>query len=130
MNAIVDVLAQIQFDEKGLIPAIAQDYQSKEVLMLAWMNREALTLTIEKQQAVYYSRSRQKLWFKGEQSGHTQHVKAICTDCDNDVILLEVEQVGGITCHTGRQSCFFQQLDNNGWQTTSGVIKDPKAIYG
>jgi phosphoribosyl-AMP cyclohydrolase len=126
----VDALEKIRFDETGLIPAIAQDFETGEILMFAWMNKEALLLTIEKQQAIYYSRSRKKLWFKGEESGHTQLIKEIYTDCDNDVILLKVAQIGGIACHTGRKSCFFQKLDNNKWQTITKVLKDPKDIYG
>jgi phosphoribosyl-AMP cyclohydrolase len=124
------VLDKIQFDEKGLIPAIAQDYQTGEIIMFAWMNQEALTLSIEKKQAVYYSRSRQKLWFKGEESGHTQIIKDIYTDCDCDVILLKVEQIGLIACHTGRKSCFFQKLNKQDWSITSPVLKNPKDIYG
>ncbi|CAB9539353.1 Phosphoribosyl-AMP cyclohydrolase (EC 3.5.4.19) [uncultured Gammaproteobacteria bacterium] len=126
----MDALEKIRFDETGLIPAIAQDFETGEILMFAWMNKEALLLTIEKQQAIYYSRSRKKLWFKGEESGHTQLIKEIYTDCDNDVILLKVAQIGGIACHTGRKSCFFQKLDNNKWQTITKVLKDPKDIYG
>lgn len=126
----MDVLKQIKFDDKGLIPAIAQDFKTGKVLMFAWMNQTSLALTIEKQRAVYYSRSCQKLWFKGEQSGHTQLIKEIFTDCDNDVILLKVEQVGGIACHTGRKSCFFQKLDKNNWKTIANVLKNPEDIYG
>jgi len=126
----VSALEQTQFDKDGLIPAIAQDFETGEILMFAWMNKESLTLTIEKQQAVYYSRSRKKLWFKGEESGHTQLIKEIYTDCDNDVILLKVEQVGGIACHTGRKSCFFQKLESENWKSTAKVLKDPKDIYG
>ncbi len=126
----MDALEQVKFDDQGLIPAIAQDYQTGEILMFAWMNQEALSLTIEKQQAVYYSRSRQKLWFKGEESGHTQVIKEIYSDCDQDVILLKIEQIGGIACHTGRASCFFQKLDENNWRTMTEVIKCPKDIYG
>ncbi|MDB2590384.1 phosphoribosyl-AMP cyclohydrolase [Candidatus Thioglobus sp.] len=126
----MDALEQLKFDEQGLIPAIAQDHKTNEILMFAWMNKESLALTIEKQQAVYYSRSRKKLWFKGEESGHMQIIKDIYADCDCDVILLKVEQVGGIACHTGRASCFFQKLDDNNWQTISKAIKDPKDIYG
>ncbi|MDC9727402.1 MAG: phosphoribosyl-AMP cyclohydrolase [Candidatus Thioglobus sp.] len=125
----MDALKQVKFDDQGLIPAIAQDYQTGEILMFAWMNQEALSLTIEKQQAVYYSRSRKKLWFKGEESGHSQLIKEIYSDCDQDVILLKIEQIGGIACHTGRASCFFQKLDNDNWLTTADVIKDPKDIY-
>jgi phosphoribosyl-AMP cyclohydrolase len=106
-----------------------QEYGSNEILMFAYMNKEALELTIEKKQAVFYSRSRKKLWFKGEESGHTQIVKEIITDCDKDVILLKVEQVGGIACHTGRKGCFFNTLIDNNWQITSEILKDPKQIY-
>ncbi len=126
----MNALEQVRFDDNGLIPTITQDFETEEILMFAWMNKESLALSIEKQQAVYYSRSRQKLWVKGEQSGHTQLIKKIFTDCDNDVILLKVEQVGGIACHTGRKSCFFQKLDENNWKTISNILKDPKNIYG
>uniref|UniRef100_UPI0034DF597F phosphoribosyl-AMP cyclohydrolase n=1 Tax=Candidatus Thiodubiliella endoseptemdiera TaxID=2738886 RepID=UPI0034DF597F len=126
----MSALKQTQFDSDGLIPAIAQDFATGKILMFAWMNAESLALTIEKQQAVYYSRSRKKLWFKGEESGHTQLVKEIFTDCDNDVILLKVEQTGGIACHTGRKSCFFQKLEHNNWAAVEPVLKDPKDIYG
>ena len=126
----MSALEQTKFDDNGLIPAIAQDFETGEILMFAWMNKESLALTIEKQQAVYYSRSRKKLWFKGEESGHTQLIKEIYTDCDNDVILLKVEQVGGIACHTGRKSCFFQNLKDGDWKSVAKVIKDPKDIYG
>ena len=120
----------IQFNETGMVPAIAQDHISGEILMMAWMNKEALSLSIETQQAVYYSRSRQKLWFKGEESGHNQEIIEIFTDCDHDVILLKVKQNGGIACHTGRANCFFNILDNNKWVSIADVIKDPKEIYG
>ncbi len=130
MAQTMNALEQVQFDDQGLIPAIAQDYVTGEILMFAWMNKESLMLSIEKNQAVYYSRSRQKLWFKGEESGHMQIIKDIYADCDRDVILLKVEQVGDIACHTGRRSCFFQKLDDNDWQITSKAIKDPKDIYG
>ncbi|BBB22376.1 phosphoribosyl-AMP cyclohydrolase [Abyssogena phaseoliformis symbiont OG214] len=126
----MNALEQVRFDDKGLIPAIAQDFQTGEILMFAWMNQESLALSVERQQVVYYSRSRQKLWFKGEQSEHTQLIKEIFTDCDNDVILLKVEQVGGIACHTGRKSCFFQKLDENNWKTIANILKYPKDIYG
>ena len=125
----MSALEQTQFDSDGLIPAIAQDFETGEILMFAWMNKESLALTIEKKQAVYYSRSRKKLWFKGEESGHTQLIKEIYTDCDNDVILLKVEQVGSIACHTGRKSCFFQKLDAGEWTSVADVLKDPKDIY-
>ncbi len=126
----MDVLAQVTFDDQGLVPAIAQDNNTGEVLMFAWMNKQSLALTLEKQQAVYYSRSRKKLWFKGEESGHKQIIKDLYIDCDGDVILLKVEQVGGIACHTGRASCFFQKIDNGHWSITADVIKNPKEIYG
>ena len=123
-------LDTVKFDEHGLVPAIAQDARTGRVLMVAWMNREALQLTAEKKQGVYWSRSRQKLWHKGEESGHFQLVKEIRLDCDADVITLQIEQVGGIACHTGRESCFYRVLDDNGqWQITDAVIKDPHAIY-
>jgi phosphoribosyl-AMP cyclohydrolase len=112
-----------------MVPAIAQDYKTGEILMMAWMNKEALALSIEQQRAVYYSRSRQKLWFKGEESGHVQEIVDIYTDCDQDVILLKVKQIGGIACHTGRANCFFNKLKNNNWVSVADVIKDPKQIY-
>jgi phosphoribosyl-AMP cyclohydrolase len=124
------ISTKINFNEAGLIPAIAQDFETNEILMVAWMNKEAFELTLEKKQAVYFSRSRNKLWFKGEESGNMQIVKDIYTDCDNDVILLKVEQVGGIACHTGRESCFFQKIDGEKIEVTRPVIKDPKEIYG
>lgn len=120
---------EIKWDQQGLVPAIAQDYQSGEVLMVAWMNEEALKLTYEKNQAVYWSRSRQKLWFKGEESGHQQIIHSIRMDCDADVILLDVEQKGGIACHTGRKRCFFRVLKDGHWVTDETVLKDPKEIY-
>jgi phosphoribosyl-AMP cyclohydrolase len=122
-------LDEIHFNDEGLIPAIAQDAASGRVLMLAWMNREALKLTAAKNEAVYWSRSRQKLWHKGEESGHTQRVVEIRFDCDEDVILLKVEQKGGIACHTGRESCFYRRLQGDQWVEVDGVIKDPKDIY-
>jgi len=124
------ISTKISFNEAGLIPAIAQDFETNEILMVAWMNKEAFELTLEKKQAVYFSRSRNKLWFKGEESGNMQIVKDVYTDCDNDVILLKVEQVGGIACHTGRESCFFQKIDGEKIEVTKPVIKDPKEIYG
>ena len=120
----------IQFNEKGLVPVITQDYSTNEILMMAWMNDEALSLSIKTNKAVYYSRSRNKLWFKGEKSGNYQDIVEIFTDCDQDVILLKVNQKGGITCHTGRANCFFNKLENNEWKSISEVIKDPKEIYG
>jgi phosphoribosyl-AMP cyclohydrolase len=111
------------------VPAIAQDAKSGEVLMFAWMNREALEKTAQTGQAVYWSRSRRKLWHKGEESGHFQKVAEIRADCDSDVVLLKIEQVGGIACHTGRKSCFFNRLDTDRWQEVEPVLKDPKEIY-
>lgn len=122
-------LNKVKWDEHGLVPAIAQDAATGEVLMFAWMNREALAKTAELGQAVYFSRSRRKLWHKGEESGHFQIVKEIRTDCDNDVILLKIEQTGDIACHTGRRSCFFNRLDDASWQDVEPVLKDPKEIY-
>lgn len=126
-------LTAITFNSDGLIPAIAQDHQSGRILMMAWMNSEALQLTAQTQTAVYFSRSRNQLWHKGETSGHTQHVHDIRLDCDADVIVLSVTQVGGIACHTGRESCFYQRLDLSGseptWQTVEPVLKDPADIY-
>ncbi|MDT8283859.1 MAG: phosphoribosyl-AMP cyclohydrolase [Gammaproteobacteria bacterium] len=122
-------LEEIRFDENGLIPAITQDSDSGKILMMAWMNRESLQLTAEKKEAVYWSRSRGKLWHKGEESGHTQKVVDIRLDCDEDVILLKVEQQGGIACHTGRESCFYRQLQGDRWVEVEPVIKDPKDIY-
>lgn len=126
-------LDAVTFDAQGLIPAIAQDFKTGAVLMVAWMNREALSLTASTARAVYWSRSRHKLWYKGEESGHTQLIKEIRLDCDADVILLKVEQLGGIACHTGRANCFFQVLNTQGdaptWQTVEPVLKDPSTFY-
>lgn len=122
-------LSRINWSEDGLIPVIAQEVESGAVLMVAWMNREALKLTVEKGEAVYWSRSRKKLWHKGEESGHIQKIKGIFLDCDEDVLLLIVEQIGGIACHTGRHSCFFQKLEGNSWISNAPVIKDPDKIY-
>lgn len=122
-------LNEIKWDEQGLVPAIAQDAASGEVLMFAWMNREALEKTAQLGEAVYWSRSRRKLWHKGEESGHTQKVLEIRTDCDKDVVLLKIEQTGGIACHTGRRGCFFNKLEKGGWEEVEPVIKDPKEIY-
>ena len=123
-------LDEIEWNEKGLVPAIAQDAASGRVLTLAWMNREALAETAKTGRAVYWSRSRAKLWRKGEESGHVQKVLELRVDCDADAILLKVEQVGGIACHTGRESCYFRKLDNGRWVTTDPVKKDPALIYG
>jgi len=120
----------IQWDDRGLVPAIAQEKGSGKILMMAWMNRESLRLTRETGHAVYWSRSRGKLWHKGEGSGHQQLVHAIRLDCDADVVLLEVEQKGGIACHTGRHNCFFRELRDGDWVEIEPVLKDPKAIYG
>jgi phosphoribosyl-AMP cyclohydrolase len=122
-------LDEVKWDKDGLVPAIAQEKDTGKILMFAWMDREALRLTQETGHAVYFSRSRQKLWHKGEESGHTQVVHDIRLDCDNDVVLITVEQHGGIACHTGRHNCFFQKLENNQWVTVEPVIKDPKHIY-
>ena len=126
-------LTTVTFNADGLIPAIAQDEQSGRILMMAWMNAEALQLTAQTQTAVYFSRSRNQLWHKGETSGHTQHVHDIRLDCDADVIVLTVTQIGGIACHTGRESCFYQRLDLSGsepeWQNVDAVLKDPAEIY-
>ena len=122
-------LDEIRWDEHGLVPVIAQDHKTGKVLMFAWMNREALLLTDDTKQAVYFSRSRNKLWRKGEESGYTQKVHEIRVDCDEDVILLKVEQVGGIACHTGRNSCFFKKLENGNWVIDQPIIKNPEDIY-
>lgn len=123
-------LDAIKWDAQGLVPAIAQEAGSGKILMLAWMNREALELTRSTGHAVYWSRSRGKLWHKGEESGHQQEVKSMRIDCDADVVLLEVVQKGGIACHTGRHNCFFRELHDDGWVSVDPVLKDPKAIYG
>lgn len=122
-------LNKVAWNDEGLVPAIAQDAATGEILMVAWMNREALRKTAEIGEAVYWSRSRKKLWHKGEESGHTQKVLEIRTDCDEDVILLKIEQTGGIACHTGRKSCFFQRLDEQEWKAVEPVLKDPHEIY-
>ncbi len=124
-----DWLEQLKWNSDGLVPAIAQDHQSGEVLMLAWMNREALQLTSAQGRAVYWSRSRQRLWFKGEESGHIQTLHEIRLDCDADVVLLQVEQIGGIACHTGRRRCFFRVLKDGTWLTDEEIIKNPDEIY-
>ena len=124
-----DWLDDINWNSDGLIPAIAQDYQSGRILMLAWMNREALALTVAEQRAIYWSRSRGKLWRKGEDSGHVQKLHELRLDCDADVIIMQVEQLGGIACHTGRQSCFYKVLREGAWVAVDPVLKDPQAIY-
>jgi phosphoribosyl-AMP cyclohydrolase len=122
-------LNSLRWNSDGLLPVIAQDKDSGEVLMLAWMNREALRLSSAQGRAVYWSRSRQKLWFKGEESGHVQQLSEIRVDCDADVILLQVEQIGGIACHTGRRRCFFRVLRDGEWQIDEAIIKNPDEIY-
>ena len=122
-------LNKINWSADGLVPVIAQDEKSGKVLMVAWMNRDAVKLTVETGEAVYWSRSRKKIWHKGEESGHVQKVKAIYLDCDEDVILLTIEQMGGIACHTGRQSCFFNKLEGDQWVVVTPIIKDPTEIY-
>ena len=126
----MSALDKIQFNDKGLVPVVTQDFSSNEILMMAWMNKEALSLSVRTKKAVYFSRSRKKLWFKGEESGNTQQIIEIFTDCDQDVILLKVNQKGGIACHTGRANCFFNKLENDKWINILEVIKDPKEIYG
>ena len=123
-------LERIKWTADGLVPAIAQDANSGRVLMMAWMNRESLQRTVDCGEAVYWSRSRQQLWRKGETSGYTQKVKSIRLDCDADVLLLAIEQIGGIACHTGRQSCFFAELRDSEWIAIDPVLKDPQEMYG
>jgi len=125
----MDYLEQVKWNESGLAPVITQEFETKQVLTLAWMNKESLQLTIDTGHAVYWSRSRQKLWHKGEESGNQQLIKSIRLDCDNDAILIEVIQKGGIACHTGRHHCFHQQLVDGQWQTIEKVLKDPKEMY-
>jgi phosphoribosyl-AMP cyclohydrolase len=125
-------LDKVRWDKDGLVPAIAQEASSGDVLMFAWMNREALALTAERMQAVYWSRSRNKLWAKGEESGHVQQVHEIRLDCDQDVVLLKITQLGhepGIACHTGRHSCFYERLEGGEWKSVDPVLKDPASIY-
>ena len=122
-------LDDIKWTDDGLVPVIAQDAASGKVMMFAWMNRESLQLSITEGRAIYWSRSRKKLWRKGEESGHVQRIKDVRLDCDNDVILLAIEQVGGIACHTGRERCFYKQLQDGKWVEVEPVLKDPSAIY-
>lgn len=122
-------LDDIKWDNDGLVPAIAQETGTGKVLMMAWMNRESLELTVKEGRAIYWSRSRGKLWRKGEESGHVQTLRDIRLDCDNDVVLLEVEQLGGIACHTGRHNCFYKQLTDGQWVEVEAIIKDPGEIY-
>ena len=124
-----DWLDKVKWSQDGLVPAVAQEAGSGRVLTVAWMNRDALGKTAQTGEAHYWSRSRKKLWRKGEESGHVQKVKSIRVDCDEDVVLLEVEQKGGIACHTGRASCFFQKLEGGKWVVTDPVLKDPADIY-
>lgn len=120
---------KINWTTDGLVPVIAQEETTGTILMFAWMNKEAVKLTVETKVAVYWSRSKQRLWRKGEESGHTQKVKAIYLDCDDDVLLIQVEQIGGIACHTGRKSCFFNKLEGDQWVVNAPIIKDPSEIY-
>ncbi|MFP5430470.1 MAG: phosphoribosyl-AMP cyclohydrolase [Gammaproteobacteria bacterium] len=122
-------LDEVRWDDQGLVPAIAQDFRTGKVLMVAWMNREALELTSREGRGIYWSRSRRKLWRKGEESGHIQKLHELRLDCDGDVIILQVEQLGGIACHTGRESCFYRRFDNGQWVTVDAVLKDPEVIY-
>ncbi len=122
-------LNKVNWSAEGLVTAVAQDAKSGRVLMVAWMDREALRRTAESGEAVYWSRSRKKLWRKGEESGHTQKIREIRLDCDQDVVLLKVEQLGGIACHTGRESCFYSKLENGSWVETDPVLKAPEEIY-
>jgi phosphoribosyl-AMP cyclohydrolase len=122
-------LDEVPWNGEGLIAVVAQDSKTSRVLTVAWMNRDALKETVEKQQAVYWSRSRKRLWRKGEESGHVQKVREVRIDCDSDAILLKVEQVGGIACHTGRESCFYRKLEDGRWVATDPVLKDPTLIY-
>jgi phosphoribosyl-AMP cyclohydrolase len=129
MTEIAEAAAQVNWNDQGLVPAIAQDWQTGEVLMLAWMNREALQLSMQEGRAIYWSRSRGALWRKGEQSGHVQRLKELRLDCDADTVLMKVEQVGGIACHTGRRSCFYQRLEGGTWRAVEPVLKDPDSMY-
>lgn len=133
MSANDNWLDQVKWDERGLAPVITQEAGSNIILMFAWMNRDSLAMTMELGEAVYWSRSRQKLWRKGEESGHVQKIVDIRLDCDNDALLIQVEQVGGISCHTGRRSCFYQQFEGNAasgrWNVVDPVLKDPESIY-
>ncbi len=127
--SVKEWLRQVVWDDQGLVPVIAQEAASGDVLMFAWMNRDALERTVSTGEAVYWSRSRRKLWHKGEESGHTQKVVELRMDCDNDVLLLKVEQIGDIACHTGRHSCFFQKLAEGRWEAVETVLKHPDEIY-
>ncbi len=129
LDASLFWLDALKWDEDGMIPAIAQDATSGRVIMFAWMNRQSLQETLATNSAVYWSRSRQRLWRKGEESGHIQKLRSVRADCDGDVLLLSVDQVSGIACHTGRESCFFHELQGDRWVPTDPVLKDPKTIY-
>ncbi len=122
-------LEKINWNEDGLVPVIAQDAQSKRVLTLAWLNREALQTAISERRAVYWSRSRARLWRKGEESGNVQQLVDVYLDCDNDCVCFQVEQIGGIACHTGRESCFYQKLENGSWSTVDPILRDPAEMY-
>jgi len=124
-------LNAVKWDDRGLVPAIAQDAATQEILMVAWMNAESLELSLQEGRAIYWSRSRQKLWRKGEESGNVQQLREIRLDCDSDVLLLKVEQIGTVACHTGRRSCFYRKLDDNSlsWETVEQVLKDPNDMY-
>jgi len=125
----VSFLDEVPWDRDGLVAVVTQDHKSLKVLTVAWMNRDALQETVEKSEAVYWSRSRKRLWRKGEESGHVQKVREVRIDCDADAVLLLVEQVGGIACHTGRESCFFRKLEKGKWVSVDPVLKDPSLIY-
>jgi phosphoribosyl-AMP cyclohydrolase len=125
-----DWLDQIKWNNDGLVPAIAQDWETGRVLMQAWVNREALALAVEENRGIYWSRSRQKLWRKGEESGHVQVLHGLYLDCDQDCIIYKVEQLGGIACHTGRESCYYLKLENGQWVENEPVVKNPEDIYG
>jgi phosphoribosyl-AMP cyclohydrolase len=130
MSQTGNLTSDIRWNEQGLVPAIAQDWQTGQVLMLAWMNREALELTISESRAIYWSRSRQAIWRKGEESGHIQKLIELRVDCDADTILMKVEQLGGIACHTGRRSCFYRKREPDGWLVTDEIVRSPDDIYG
>ena len=130
MTTTEQLTQQLNWNDQGLVPAVAQDWESGEVLMLAWMNAESLACTLEEGRAVYWSRSRGRLWRKGEESGNVQKLRELRIDCDADTVLIKVEQVGGIACHTGRRHCFFTRYTETGWEVTETPVRDPKAIYG
>lgn len=129
MNKNVSWLDDVHWDKDGLVAAVAQDFKTARILTLAWMNRESLLLSLDEKRAVYWSRSRQKIWRKGEESGHVQKLKGVYLDCDGDAILLKVEQIGSIACHTGRESCFYRKLEEDEWLTVEPVLKEPSKIY-